>query len=76
MEILVRMMSTCLPAGPLENDREIKVAGCSIDDLSNTVDAAGFESDVFDASIAESFDNLCGFLSTWNSCYDTEPFDQ
>lgn len=48
-------MPTAATTGPLQNDRESRIGLCDVDDLLDSVERAGLESDVLEAKRLDVF---------------------
>ena len=69
------MVTTSTTTSPLKDDGEIWVGHCDIDDLTDAIDGARFERDMFDTSGAQSSYDLSPLLCAGNTSSNTEALD-
>jgi hypothetical protein len=65
-----------MAASPLEDHREIRIAGSDVDDLSDTINATRLKRDMLNASGPECIDYLSSLLSAGNARSHAESFDR
>ena len=73
--VYIFVVTTCASTRPLENDKEARVGGGGINDLTNAVHRTRLEGSVLDTGLGETLDNLNGLLCRWSTCSNTKSFD-